>query len=81
MIVLKKKKIFFPELKNLILNALLSGICDENIRVKRYSLDLIKIAFPLSENLLKYEEKLILMKTILIDLNSRDSSLCRRLWE
>ena len=80
MMILKGKP-FNVELTSLAINAILAGIADENIRVKRHALDIVKATFPISSDKCSYNQKLMLMTSILLELNSRDSSLCRRLWE
>lgn len=76
--ILKSRK-FDKRLMSLALDAIFAGIYDENIRVKRHSLELVKILFPLNPEFFQY--KIVILKTVFKVLDHRDSSLCRRLWE
>jgi Dopey, N-terminal len=77
--ILKNKKYLIEEVP-LVINAVISGLSDGNIRVKRDTLDIIKSSFPISQDL-SMDKKVVLMKSVLIKINIRDNSLCRRLWE
>ena len=82
MIILKSYKpaqSIFDE--NLKIFALVSGLHDSNLRVRRLALDLIKVHFPiLSLDVSRYD-KLVLLKATLLICELREQTILRRLWE
>ena len=67
--------------ENLKICALVSGLNDPNLRVRRLALDLIKVHFPiLSLDVSRYD-KLVLLKASLLTCDLREQTMLRRLWE
>ena len=69
------------ECRDLMLNGILSALYDQNLRVKRIGLDLIKTHFPIGNTEIWRTDKILLLKAALIVSDSREPTVLRRLWE
>lgn len=76
----KKESDFIPN-KELVVNALIAGLRDPEVLIKRPTLDVIKSFFPLDCPILTNTYQSLLMSEVLELLAGKDFTLNRRVWE
>jgi hypothetical protein len=71
---------FMPQ-SSIVMNALLAGLEDSNVLVKRATLDFMISYFPIHTDFFSDHEKMTLMESILLIMVKKDATILRRVWE
>ncbi|KAL4472004.1 hypothetical protein ABPG72_018506 [Tetrahymena utriculariae] len=76
---LKSEENFYPNKSNLIINALLSVLQDENILTRKFGLDYITSHFPIEEDILSDTDKQLLVQQCLFQFHLNEYTVMRKI--
>ncbi|EAR92823.2 dopey, amine-terminal domain protein (macronuclear) [Tetrahymena thermophila SB210] len=76
---LKSEENFYPNKSNLIINALLSVLQDENILTRKFGLDYITSHFPIEEDILSDTDKQLLVQQCLYQFHLNEFTVMRKI--
>ncbi|KAL4450958.1 hypothetical protein ABPG74_021280 [Tetrahymena malaccensis] len=76
---LKSEENFYPNKSNLIINALLSVLQDENVLTRKFGLDYIISHFPIEEDILSDTDKQLLVQQCLYQFHLNEYTVMRKI--